>query len=103
MYYILDRKNKVHKVKDLSAYSAWHKNRPKEIRTQRGIYIAFSRSDDKIVSTVFLGKPHGDDSKNPILWETVILSPNLKDIWRYSTMADAISGHIYACNQLEIT
>ena len=60
--------------------------------------VALTERDDIRVSTVYLGLNHAWDDGPPLIFETMIFGgPHDEQQWRYSTEAEAIEGHQFAC------
>ncbi len=55
-----------------------------------------------LISTIFEGvdRRHSPDDP-PLLWETMVLNGlDEKNVWRYSSAADALAGHERVCREV---
>lgn len=92
-YYTLDSMTGEMTLVTKEQYFIFHEKLPKEKATALGIRIAREATEQSIVSTVFLGHPHGKTEK-PLMFETMVVGGKFnKWIKRYWTLAEAIDGH----------
>ena len=83
--YILDGKNLVPEP-DLLKWAQWFETADRK--------VAFTKTDDSDVSTVFLGLDHSFANGPLLLFETLVFGGPLKDeMDRYATWEEAEAGH----------
>lgn len=88
--YIITSAGQVELCTDLSRWGAWMAVHPDER------HLAVDEKGQVKVSTLFLGLDHGsgDDSSDPILWETRIMrGVHDGETVRYKTKEEALKGH----------
>lgn len=94
MYWIVDANHEAKQVDDVMEWGKWFENDDNR-------RVASSDFDGGIhVSTVCLGLDHQWGIGPPLIYETMIFAKGLQDLdqqmWRYSTWAEAETGHAAA-------
>jgi len=58
-----------------------------------------NEAEDFIISTVWLGIPHGYGPSGPMIFETMVWKPDEdEETYRYGTLAEALRSHERLCD-----
>jgi len=91
--YVLDENGEPRREPDVRAWAGWFAN----ARPERQVAETMLFDDEVRVSTVFMGMDLGFGETAPVLWQTMIdCGPVDGRVWRYTSRADAVSGHQFA-------
>lgn len=90
MFYILDEDNNL-------VNTTFYEHFMWRMDNAARICVALTESNNRGVSTVFLGMDHNFSDGPPLLFETAVFGEaGTTGIQRYSTYADALAGHAKA-------
>ena len=85
-HYILDKNGEPVVEADTQVWAKWFEESSR-------VVDAYEKGN-VLVSTVFLGMDHGFYSHDPILFETMLFSPDFPEVqFRYTTRAKALAKH----------
>lgn len=98
-HYMLDEHGEPIATDDVLEWSRWWATANRSVAQDKD---EAAGADGVMVSTVFLGLDHNFNlSGPPVLWETLVFGGPLDgEMWRWTSLEDALIGHQEVCRQV---